>query len=426
MRENGLVVQQVALSVKTYHLATGAESGIDRQHAFLSERSGEQQLPQVLGEHLYRLLVGAGLGLGQRFPLHRRFQQPFVPVPNGRFDQRPDRGGIPFDKNTLQLLHRSRFIRQHRQFDKSFPLSTNHRQQTVGRHPAQRFRPVEIVRIFGSFLFFAFDHARRDHPLAGKQAAHGTAGRFAFADPFGDNIAGTIQSLLQIVNLPAHETFREPVGSCTVLAHQHRGQRFEPLFPCYRGTGPAFGTIGKVKVFQGGALVTLFDLHAQFGRQFALFVDRSENRLLSLFQFGEPFELHFHCTYLHFVESAGPFLAVAADKRNRRPFRQQLHRMFGLPHRNAAPGGDHLDQRCIYRGHLSLFLRAKITRLPQVFRTFGQTAAGSIPMTGKIACSWPEKSTGSHLGHNKAISSARQAAYKTKTGTAISHPQLCS
>ena len=39
---------------------------------------------------------------------------------------------------------------------------------------------------------------------------------------------------------------------------------------------------------------------------------------------------------------------------------------------------------------------------------------------------YTSKSTGSHLGHNKAISSARQAAYKTKAGTAISHPQPCS
>ena len=66
----------------------------------------------------------------------------------------------------------------------------------------------KYLRDAHAFLFFAFDHARRNHPLADKQAAHGTAGRFAFADPFGDNIAGTIQSLLQIVNLPAHETFR--------------------------------------------------------------------------------------------------------------------------------------------------------------------------------------------------------------------------
>ena len=36
--EDGLVVEQVALGVEAHHLTTGAESGVDAHHAFLSER----------------------------------------------------------------------------------------------------------------------------------------------------------------------------------------------------------------------------------------------------------------------------------------------------------------------------------------------------------------------------------------------------
>ena len=58
MGENGLVVQQIALCIETHHLAARAETRVDTHHALLAQRGGQQQLLQVVDEHVDGFLVG--------------------------------------------------------------------------------------------------------------------------------------------------------------------------------------------------------------------------------------------------------------------------------------------------------------------------------------------------------------------------------
>ena len=78
--EDGLVVEQVALGVEAHHLTTGAESGVDAHHAFLSERCIHKQLAKILGEHLYGFLVGLFLAHGGKLGLDAGLQQTIVAV----------------------------------------------------------------------------------------------------------------------------------------------------------------------------------------------------------------------------------------------------------------------------------------------------------------------------------------------------------
>ena len=74
-RIDDVVVQQVALFVQAHHLAARAESRVNSQHAFTSQRRSEQQLPHVLGKGLDGLIVGFLLGRRGKFGLYRGLDQ---------------------------------------------------------------------------------------------------------------------------------------------------------------------------------------------------------------------------------------------------------------------------------------------------------------------------------------------------------------
>ena len=63
VRINGFVVQQVTLCVQTYHFASRAESGIDGQHSFLSQRRSQQKLMKITCKHADGFIVSLFLSL---------------------------------------------------------------------------------------------------------------------------------------------------------------------------------------------------------------------------------------------------------------------------------------------------------------------------------------------------------------------------
>ena len=100
------VVHQISLPVEAYYFAPRPETGIDRQYVFLSQRSRQQQLPQVFREDPDRLFVGSFFGQPQQFRLDRGFYQTFVSVSHRPAHQR-DRhaiSGIPPHENPIQPL----------------------------------------------------------------------------------------------------------------------------------------------------------------------------------------------------------------------------------------------------------------------------------------------------------------------------------
>ena len=64
--EDGLVMQQIALSVEAYNLATGAESGVNTHHALLSQRCRHKQLTQIIGKDAYGFFLGLHLAVGSK------------------------------------------------------------------------------------------------------------------------------------------------------------------------------------------------------------------------------------------------------------------------------------------------------------------------------------------------------------------------
>ena len=76
--------------------------------------------------------------------------------------------------------------------------------------------------------------------------------------------------------------------------------------------------IGQIDVFQVCCGPTIFNLLAQFGRQFALFLDGVENGCFAVVQLYESGVLIGNSGYLDFVQGTRFFLAVTGNKRYRR------------------------------------------------------------------------------------------------------------
>ena len=63
MREDGLIMKEVALLVKTYYLASGPEARVDGKHALLTYRRGKKKLTEILSEYPYGLNISLFLCL---------------------------------------------------------------------------------------------------------------------------------------------------------------------------------------------------------------------------------------------------------------------------------------------------------------------------------------------------------------------------
>ena len=86
MRENDLVVEEIALTVETDSLASVPETGIYGKYTLLPNRRGKQELLEILSEDLNRLDVRLLLGFLQDFIGDRGVQQTLPRILDGSTD----------------------------------------------------------------------------------------------------------------------------------------------------------------------------------------------------------------------------------------------------------------------------------------------------------------------------------------------------
>src|SRR5690606_21077442 len=92
---------------------------------------------------------------------------------------------------------------------------------------------------------------------------------------FGENVAGTVQRSLGIVNIGVgvEIAFCERSGFATRLRQNSVSQRLQPCLAGNLGTGAALGLVWRVQVFQTLLGVGSVNLRPQLGRQLALGVN---------------------------------------------------------------------------------------------------------------------------------------------------------
>ena len=121
------------------------------------------------------------------------------------------------------------------------------------------------------------------------------------------------------------------------------GQRFETFFSGDGGAGAAFRLVGQVKVFEFGFGNRPLDLLAQFVGQFALFVDRAENRYAAGFQRVVVSQFFLNVQNFDFIEIAVRLLAVTGDEGHGGTFGEQFGDGGDLPGGNSQVFGNERD-----------------------------------------------------------------------------------
>ena len=209
MRENGFVMEEIALSVQAYDLTARAEARINAHDALLTKGCSEEQLAQVLGEDADGFLVGALLAGRRKLILNGRTEQPLVTISN-RFRYEARRASpLP-----LQFLYTLVVIHGDADAEDAFGLTTTHGEQAVRGAALEGFVPIKVVGELLSLISIGLglDNFRRDVCCATESTTDGLTAALVLADHFCDDILCAMQSIFNGGNSVANKTLGSTLG----------------------------------------------------------------------------------------------------------------------------------------------------------------------------------------------------------------------
>ncbi len=115
-----------------------------------------------------------------------------------------------------------------------------------------------------------------------------------------------------------------------MLFHDDFSQGFQSQFPGFGGSCFSFGFVGQVDIFQFCGIIAVVDAIFKFISELFLLLDRFQYSGFSFFQFLKFVVSFLYVTNGYFVQTAGAFFSVAADKRDRSSFVKQLNGILYL------------------------------------------------------------------------------------------------
>ena len=375
MREDDRVVEEPSLFVQARYLAAVPESGVYGHRALLAHRGLQQQLAEVLAEHLDGFGIRLRLGFTYHFGGDGGLEQALERVCHGLLDLLgKGASGVALGLTEVVIHLVAAFFGIGVQPDgkETFLLRAEDGEQVMRRHPVQRHLEVEIIAVFGG-VGIAFGGLGG----LGLQAADLEDGPevapygLGLAEPFCDDIAGAGEGLRGVFSARLASQGRGALdigpGACEGIPgpefpHQVC-QRFKPKFAGGRGPGAALGLPRQVDVFQFHRIHTILYPGPQAFIQCAGLFYRLEYGGLARFHLGidiHPMLDFGHCRIVH---TASLFLAVTADEGDGVPLGKHIRTVFHLPHFCADGGGDGFQ---VYLFHFeALNLRKRSLSTPQ-------------------------------------------------------------
>ena len=187
-------------------------------------------------------------------------------------------------------------------------------QRAVAGHGADGFAVVVVVAVFFAFVCLVGVALGVQFAFAPEFFAQGADEFGIFRDLFDEDGAGAVQRGFVvgdgIVQVGSGEGF--DVGG--LFGEEGVGKRLQAVFPRDLCFGAAFGFVGQVEVFERGFVVGGFYRSAQFGAEFALFVNGGEDGFFARFEFAQVVQAFFEGAQLGVVQSTRRFFAVAGDE----------------------------------------------------------------------------------------------------------------
>ena len=355
--------QHLAGGIDHRDLAAGADAGVQPHHDAGAGGRGQQQVPQVLGEHLDRDLLGGFAQTTEQITFEAQAQLD-LPAPGdaladqvvGRplrvaptqvhrdaaLGQRDRRRGLARGGRR----HRSRRVIEHQlrvqQFERA---AAKHRQRAVRRHGADRLGVVEVVaefrrvRVVGVLAVeqLALEQALGPQPLAQLADQHRILG-----PALGQDVAHPVEHGRRVgeTTVGVDEGGGLGWGIERRVGEQPVRQRLQAGFAGDHRLGAALLLERQVQVFQFLLGRRRLDGSLQFGGQLALLADALEHRLPALFELAQIGQPRFEFAQLDVIEVVGGLLAVARDERHRCPAVEQFDSSVDLGRTNLQFGSD--------------------------------------------------------------------------------------
>ena len=345
--------EHLAGGIDHRHLAAGADAGVQPHHDARAGRCGEQQVTQVLGEHLDRDVFGLFAQAPEQVALEAQAQLD-LPGPRNRLADQLVGGTLAV---APAQMYRDAAFRQRRLAGSDFFVqhqlrveelqrpAAEHRECAMGRHLADRLVVVEVVAELGGIDVVrvlaggqgALEQALLPQPFT--QLAHE---RGVLGPAFGEQVAHTVEHRERIgeAGFCMDERGGQRQRVERRVGEELVGQRLQPRLAGNHPLGTALLLVGQVEVFELLLGRRGVDRSVQFGCQLALFVDAPEHRGAAVFQFAQVGQARLEFAQLDVVQPLGGLLAVARDERHCRATVEQFDGRIHLGRPNLQFGGD--------------------------------------------------------------------------------------
>ena len=334
-------LKQLAGPVHNGDLDARADAGIEPHGGAGTGGRGQQQILQIAGENVDRLLFRPFAQFAHQVERQRHgeldppcpaddLHQPLV-ARQGRADR------IGGGDGALDRLDRRGIVLIDDDVDREHFLvpAAQHRERPVAWHRRPAFGMIEIIGEFGAGFLLPLDDAGaqlRGAAHVGAQAAKQVG---IFGDTFGNDVAGAFESRLHVGDIGGEESLGALSGGDTAVEQNGFGKWRKAAFAGDFRLGAALGLVGQIDVFKLGLGGNGGDLGGKFVGKLVLAADRIEDRGAAGFQLAQIDQPFRQGAQLRVVEATGHFLAITGDEGHGRALVQKLH------------GGGHLGRRGI-------------------------------------------------------------------------------
>ena len=353
-REDRRVVQHLARLVHHRHLHASAQPRVEANGDLLAGRSGQQQILDVLREHIDGVFFGPLADLGQEVGLQMTLQldapRPAHHVQQPRIGRPVLVADIPESGNkrlTGMSLCGVQILDVDIEQQDAFLARAEQGHGAVGRNFFQSFGELEVIAILGTFLFLARHQLGNHLRLLPEELPQLPQQSGVFTELFDQDVPRAVEHCLDIgeAGIGIQEGFGLLLGVALRLGVEQVRQRLNACLAGNLSLGATLGLVRQIEIFELGLGAHCANLPLQFRRQFLLFLDALEDGVTPLFEFAQIVQTLLQLAQLRVIQPPCDFLAIAGDKGHRGAFIEQGNGGFYLGGTGGNLGGNLFVQK---------------------------------------------------------------------------------